>query len=90
MEARHRPSMKAEDIAALLDAQPFHTFTVFTNDGRSAVVGHRELAKLTTSLLFVFAATEEPNGIPERASILPLEGISRIDLSPRRARRKVA
>ena len=82
--------MKPEDIADLLNAQPFHPFTVFTNDGRELFVGHRELAKLTTSLLFVFAATEEPQGIPERVSILPLGGISRIDLSPRRARKKAA
>ena len=82
--------MKAEDIASLLDAQSFHSFTVFTNDGRSALVGHRELAKLTSTLLFVFAATEDPTGIPERVSIPPLAGIACIDLTPRRARRKVA
>jgi hypothetical protein len=82
--------MKPEDIADLLNAQPFQPFTVFTSDGRSIFVGHRELANLTTSVLVVLAATEEPHGIPERMSILPLAGISRVDVSPRRARHKTA
>ncbi|MBI2949872.1 MAG: hypothetical protein HYY23_19750 [Verrucomicrobia bacterium] len=82
--------MKPEDLTDLLNAEPFRPFTVFTNDDRALFVGHREVAKLTTSLLFVFAATEEPDGIPDRVSILPLAGISRIDLPPRRARKKAA
>ena len=82
--------MRPEDVADLLNAQPFQPFTVFTNDGRSIFVGHRELANLTTRILFVFAATDEPHGIPERVAILPLAGLSRVDVSPRRARRKTA
>ena len=40
----HSRCMRPEDIADLLNAQPFQPFTVFTNDGRSIFVGHRELA----------------------------------------------
>ena len=82
--------MKPQAVAALLNAQPFHPFTVFTKDGRSATVGHRELAYLTTTILFVFYGTQEPSDIPERFSIIPLEGIARVDVTPRRAKRSAA
>jgi len=82
--------MKPEQIAALLNAQPFHPFTVFTKDGRSVHVGHRELANLTTTLLVVFSAVQEPTGIPERFSLLSLEAISRVDVTTRRTRRSAA
>ena len=82
--------MKPEDIAALLNAQPFHPLEVFTNHGRSLLIGHRELANLTTSVPVVFEGIDEPTGIPERFSILPLDDIARIDVRPRRTRRRTA
>ena len=73
--------MRPEDIAALLQKQPFQPFRLHRTDGRTVDVRHPRLVGVARTYLFVGqAAWNGPPDIFDRFEFVQLENIQRLEL----------
>jgi hypothetical protein len=70
--------MKADDLQALLDARPFHPFSIHLGDGRELVVNHPEFVapSPTGDIVVVF----RPEG---GFNIVDVELVTDLEVRPR-------
>jgi hypothetical protein len=74
--------MHLDDVLAALRRQPFVPFRLHVADGAAYDIRHPELLWVTTQAAFVGLPAEPPNLVPDRAMVIAMGHVSRLEELP--------